>query len=214
MGEGFTWETQDRARDIAAARAAWDAAKTMIADPRYHLVLLDELNIVLRYDYLPIAEVVTALQGEAARPPRRRHRPQRQAGAHRDRRPGHRDDAGEASLPQRRQGAEGASSSEGGAYEGSPCRHHRRSISGHGLARGCRRPGAAAEARRRGARRGRAAESRSEARRTSARPRPQIARRDDHSRAGEGGVDLRRPGWHRRAADAGRQGPVERSLLL
>jgi len=64
MGEGFTWETQDRARDIAAARAAWHAAKAMIADPRYHLVLLDELNIVLRYDYLEIAEVVAALKAK------------------------------------------------------------------------------------------------------------------------------------------------------
>jgi cob(I)alamin adenosyltransferase len=61
MGEGFTWETQDRARDIAAARAAWETAKAMIADPGYRLVLLDELNIVLRYDYLPIAEVVATL---------------------------------------------------------------------------------------------------------------------------------------------------------
>ena len=61
MGEGFTWETQDRARDIAAARAAWEAAKAMIADPGFKLVLLDELNIVLRYDYLPIAEVVATL---------------------------------------------------------------------------------------------------------------------------------------------------------
>ncbi len=61
MGEGFTWETQDRARDIAAARAAWEAAKQMIADPGYRLILLDELNIVLRYDYLPIGEVVAAL---------------------------------------------------------------------------------------------------------------------------------------------------------
>ncbi|HUK10159.1 MAG TPA: cob(I)yrinic acid a,c-diamide adenosyltransferase [Stellaceae bacterium] len=62
MGEGFTWETQDRARDIAAARAAWDLAKAMIADPAYKLILLDELNIVLRYDYLPIAEVVEVLR--------------------------------------------------------------------------------------------------------------------------------------------------------
>ena len=61
MGEGFTWETQDRARDIAAARAAWEAAKQMMADPSYRLILLDELNIVLRYDYLPIDDVVTAL---------------------------------------------------------------------------------------------------------------------------------------------------------
>jgi cob(I)alamin adenosyltransferase len=61
MGEGFTWDTQDRARDIAAARAAWEMAKAMIADPAYRLVLLDELNIVLRYDYLDVAEVVEAL---------------------------------------------------------------------------------------------------------------------------------------------------------
>ena len=64
MGEGFTWETQDRARDIAAARAAWTLAKAMIADPGYRLVLLDELNIVLRYDYLPVEEVVTALRSK------------------------------------------------------------------------------------------------------------------------------------------------------
>ena len=64
MGEGFTWETQDRERDIAAARAAWDAAKAMIRDPSYRLVLLDELNIVLRYDYLPTEEVVAFLRDE------------------------------------------------------------------------------------------------------------------------------------------------------
>ena len=69
MGEGFTWETQDRARDIAAAHAAWEMAQAMIADPAYRLVLLDELNIVLRYDYLPIAEVVETL----ARKPRDLH---------------------------------------------------------------------------------------------------------------------------------------------
>jgi cob(I)alamin adenosyltransferase len=62
MGEGFTWDTQDRARDIAAARNAWETAKAMIADPSYRLVLLDELNIVVRYDYLPLAEVVATLQ--------------------------------------------------------------------------------------------------------------------------------------------------------
>ena len=61
MGEGFTWETQDRARDIAAARAAWAEAQAMMADPSYRMVLLDELNIVLRYDYLPVAEVVAGL---------------------------------------------------------------------------------------------------------------------------------------------------------
>jgi cob(I)alamin adenosyltransferase len=64
MGEGFTWETQDRARDLAAARAAWDTAKAMIADPSYRLVLLDELNIVLRYDYLPIEEIVDTLKAK------------------------------------------------------------------------------------------------------------------------------------------------------
>jgi cob(I)alamin adenosyltransferase len=64
MGEGFTWDTQDRARDIAAARAAWDAAKEMIADPSYRMVLLDELNIVLRYDYLPLDEVISVLLGK------------------------------------------------------------------------------------------------------------------------------------------------------
>jgi cob(I)alamin adenosyltransferase len=61
MGEGFTWDTQDRARDIAAARQAWETAKAMIADPSYRLVLLDELNIVLRYDYLPLDQVVAVL---------------------------------------------------------------------------------------------------------------------------------------------------------
>ena len=61
MGEGFTWETQDRQRDIAAAEEAWDAAKEMIADPSYRMVILDELNIVLRYDYLPLAAVLAVL---------------------------------------------------------------------------------------------------------------------------------------------------------
>jgi cob(I)alamin adenosyltransferase len=65
MGEGFTWDTQDRARDIAAARAAWETAKEMIADPAYSMVLLDELNIVLRYDYLPIVEVLKILKAKA-----------------------------------------------------------------------------------------------------------------------------------------------------
>ena len=61
MGEGFTWETQDRDRDVAHARAGWEEAKRMIADPSYRLVMLDELNIVLRYDYLPIDEVLEFL---------------------------------------------------------------------------------------------------------------------------------------------------------
>ena len=64
MGEGFTWDTQDRQRDLAAARAAWDQAKAMIADPQYKMVLLDELNIVLRYDYLPLDEVLEVLRNK------------------------------------------------------------------------------------------------------------------------------------------------------
>ena len=62
MGEGFTWETQDRARDVAAAGRAWDAAKVMMADPAIRLLVLDEINIALRYDYLDLAAVVAALQ--------------------------------------------------------------------------------------------------------------------------------------------------------
>jgi cob(I)alamin adenosyltransferase len=64
MGEGFTWETQDRERDIAHARAGWEEAKRMISDPEYKLVLLDELNIVLRYDYLPAEEVIETLRNK------------------------------------------------------------------------------------------------------------------------------------------------------
>jgi len=64
MGEGFTWETQDRERDIAHARAGWEEAKRMIADPQYRLVLLDELNIVLRYDYLPTEEIIEVLRNK------------------------------------------------------------------------------------------------------------------------------------------------------
>jgi len=66
MGEGFTWETQDRRRDIAAARAAWQRAKEFIADGEHAMVLLDELNIVLRYDYLPVEEVVAVLGARPA----------------------------------------------------------------------------------------------------------------------------------------------------
>ena len=62
LGEGFTWETQDRERDIAAARAAWEAAKAMLRDPELHMVILDELNIVLRKDYLPLAAVIEGLR--------------------------------------------------------------------------------------------------------------------------------------------------------
>jgi cob(I)alamin adenosyltransferase len=61
LGEGFTWETQDKARDIAAAVKAWDTAKALMAEPALKLIVLDELNIALRYDYLPLAEVVETL---------------------------------------------------------------------------------------------------------------------------------------------------------
>ncbi|MGE5538404.1 MAG: cob(I)yrinic acid a,c-diamide adenosyltransferase [Gemmatimonas sp.] len=66
MGEGFTWETQDRARDIKAAEAAWAVAKEMILGPSPDLVILDEINIALRYDYLPVMDVIATL---AQRPP-------------------------------------------------------------------------------------------------------------------------------------------------
>lgn len=61
MGEGFSWDSQDRQRDIAAARAAWEMAREMIADPSFGLIVLDELNIPLRYDHLDINDVVTGL---------------------------------------------------------------------------------------------------------------------------------------------------------
>jgi cob(I)alamin adenosyltransferase len=63
MGEGFTWETQDLQRDIAAAQRAWDMARRLMADPTIRMLILDELNIALRYDYLPLADVVTELAG-------------------------------------------------------------------------------------------------------------------------------------------------------
>ena len=61
MGEGFTWETQDRARDVAAAERAWDRARELMADPRFSLIVLDELNIALRYDYLDLDQVLKTL---------------------------------------------------------------------------------------------------------------------------------------------------------
>jgi cob(I)alamin adenosyltransferase len=64
MGDGFTWDTQNRAADVASARKAWERAKEMIRDTRNRLVLLDELNIVLRYDYLPLDEVLAFLKAE------------------------------------------------------------------------------------------------------------------------------------------------------
>jgi cob(I)alamin adenosyltransferase len=63
MGEGFTWETQDLSRDIEAAERAWAKAQELMADPSFGLVILDELNIALRYDYLPLDHVIAALKG-------------------------------------------------------------------------------------------------------------------------------------------------------
>lgn len=72
MGEGFTWDTQDRARDIRAASEAWAEAKRMIAacdgdSPAYDMLVFDELNIVLRYDYLDLAEVIETLRNRSPR---------------------------------------------------------------------------------------------------------------------------------------------------
>jgi cob(I)alamin adenosyltransferase len=61
MGEGFTWKTQDRERDIAAARRGWEKSVELLRDPAYDMVILDELNIVLKYDYLPLDEVLAEL---------------------------------------------------------------------------------------------------------------------------------------------------------
>jgi cob(I)alamin adenosyltransferase len=66
LGEGFTWETQDRARDIAACRRAWDRATELMRVPDLALLVLDELNIALRYDYLPLDEVLETLRGRRA----------------------------------------------------------------------------------------------------------------------------------------------------
>src|SRR3954467_13883880 len=66
LGEGFTWETQDRARDVAAAERAWAKARELMANPKIGLVVLDELNITLRYDHLDINDVVAALKARRA----------------------------------------------------------------------------------------------------------------------------------------------------
>ena len=66
LGEGFTWETQDRTRDVAAAERAWAKARELMANPKIRLVVLDELNITLRYDHLAIDDVVAALKARRA----------------------------------------------------------------------------------------------------------------------------------------------------
>jgi cob(I)alamin adenosyltransferase len=64
MGEGFTWDTQDRERDVAKVREAWEMAKARIMDPEWRMVVCDELNIALRYDYLPLEEVLEVLRNK------------------------------------------------------------------------------------------------------------------------------------------------------
>ena len=65
MGEGFTWETQDKSRDSEMARAAWEKSKELIRNPEIRMVLLDEINIALRYDYLSVEEVIAGLEARA-----------------------------------------------------------------------------------------------------------------------------------------------------
>ena len=65
IGEGFTWETQDRERDVLVTKQSWEKAKAMIADPAIRMVILDELNIALRYDYLDLAEVLETIAARA-----------------------------------------------------------------------------------------------------------------------------------------------------
>lgn len=64
LGEGFTWETQDKARDIAMAQSAWEKAKELIRDETNTMVLLDEINIALRYEYIDVADVIAFLEAE------------------------------------------------------------------------------------------------------------------------------------------------------
>ena len=104
LGEGFTWETQDRARDEAAAHRAWEKALELMADARLRLLVLDELNIALRYEHLPLGAIVAALRGRR-RFACRGDRPQRAAGADRGGRSCHRDDAGQTSFQGRRESA-------------------------------------------------------------------------------------------------------------
>jgi cob(I)alamin adenosyltransferase len=66
MGDGFTWNTQNREQDIATARRTWEQAVTLLRDPSFDMVILDELNVVLRYDYLPLEEVLEELRRKRA----------------------------------------------------------------------------------------------------------------------------------------------------
>ena len=107
MGEGFSWETQDRQRDIQAAENAWQMAKDMMDDESFDLIILDELNIPLRYDNLDIDAVVKTLRDKRERLHVVGDRSQRQGAFARGRRLGDRDDHGEAPFPGRGEGSEG-----------------------------------------------------------------------------------------------------------
>jgi cob(I)alamin adenosyltransferase len=66
MGDGFTWDTQNREQDIASARKAWDEAQSMLREPSFHLIILDELNVVIKHGYLPLEEVLAVLRSKRA----------------------------------------------------------------------------------------------------------------------------------------------------
>ena len=104
-GQGFTWDTQNRELDIATARDGLDIAREFITGGRFDLVVLDEINVVSSYDYLPVAEIVDCLEARAERTHVVLTGPRRRARADRIRRPGQRDGGGEAPLPGRYQGA-------------------------------------------------------------------------------------------------------------
>ncbi len=106
MGEGFTWDTQDRARDIAAARAAWERSKALILDPAYDFIVLDELNIVLR-DYATDRRDRGVLARSAPDQAHLHHGARRETRADRNRRSGDRVRRGEASVPRGLQRAKG-----------------------------------------------------------------------------------------------------------
>ena len=125
MGEGFTWETQDKSRDTEMATAAWQKAKELIRDEKNSMVLLDEINIALRYDYIDVNEVADFLRTEKTpNDPRHPDRPQRQARTHRNRRPDHRDGTSQTPISGGHQGAGrgGVLEDKIGDAESAPCR--------------------------------------------------------------------------------------------
>ena len=98
LGDGFTWNTQDRDRDVATARRGWEQAVSLLRDPSFGVVILDELNVVVELRLSAARRGARRAEGEAAGAARRRHRAQREAGADRTGRPGDGDEAREASV--------------------------------------------------------------------------------------------------------------------